>query len=84
MAATASAALVAPVVDTSHAENGQIAPSASILPFLRLPRELRDQVRSQATISIKHMVSNNTRSTTMPSAFPTHAVIAPSASNVET
>ncbi|KAJ8115075.1 hypothetical protein OPT61_g3201 [Boeremia exigua] len=47
MAATASAAPVASVFDTS-AGDSYTASSRSILPFLRLPRELRDQVYNHA------------------------------------
>ncbi len=47
MAATASAAPVAFGFDTS-AGDGYTASSRSILSFLQLPRELRDQVRLQA------------------------------------
>ncbi|KAH6638216.1 hypothetical protein C7974DRAFT_356440 [Boeremia exigua] len=47
MAATASAAPVASVPDTS-AGDGHNAPSRLILPFLRLPRELRDQIYNHA------------------------------------
>lgn len=45
MAATASVAPVVPVVD-APAENEHGASHGPVLPFLRLPRELRDQVRA--------------------------------------
>jgi hypothetical protein len=60
MAATASAPRVAPVIDTS-AGIGHISKGRSVLPFLRLPRELRDQVRSRLQ---KQFLEQQTRSAT--------------------
>jgi hypothetical protein len=59
MAATASAAHVAPVVDTS-AGKAHIATSSTVLPFLRLPRELRDQVRSVQATNTSSQVAEET------------------------
>ncbi|KAG9204145.1 hypothetical protein G6514_001783 [Epicoccum nigrum] len=47
MAATASAARVAPVVDVA-ADHEHCAHTPAVLPFLRLPRELRDQIYNHA------------------------------------
>lgn len=44
MAATASIAPVASGVDFLHADIGHTTSNTFVSPFLRLPRELRDQV----------------------------------------
>lgn len=63
MAATASAAHVALVVDLS-AGTGLAANGKSILPFLQLPRELRDQVRPrlQTQLPKQHIPTSYQRS----------------------
>lgn len=83
MAATASAAPVAPVVDTPT-DNGHVISNTSILPFLRLPRELRDQVLHNLQACTFQHVANTTRFTTMLSVSQISAATVLSASNAET